>query len=233
MSMSCGKKTRIMQVTLTTCLRPTVLDYSLKSFVDNLVNINFKKLELLINIDMLPLNECSYKTILKITKKYFKKIRYNVAKEPNFAKAVKWVWSNATSDIIFHLEDDWKLKQKIDFNHLLKILKDNKKLYQLRLTKNLEYTGMHTYGLSPCLIKKEFYSIVAKNLEDNINPEKQLRNVNRWGLLPNYEETVKAFPLDKIIIKDIGREWRVTKHMSKPKYETDFLNWEYKDKIIR
>ncbi len=39
---------------------------------------------------------------------------------PGFGEAVRWLWSSATSDWLFHLEDDWILTRRIDIERLAK-----------------------------------------------------------------------------------------------------------------
>lgn len=221
--------------TITSTIRPQILSLTLDSFNKHL-NHSLKEYDCYINIDPSPCHsEKKAQKIIEITQKYFKTVVNNCPKTPNFSLAIKWLWTSANTPYIFHLEDDWILKKHIDIDEMIGIMKKND-YYQIRLTKFLISSATNLYGLSPCLISRVFYKTVAKNMSIDQNPERQLRNVSKWGLVdpiilssdgklsePNGK--VIQYPYNKVVIRDIGRMWRYEQKLYKPENEDSFISW--------
>lgn len=224
-----------LSFTMTATLRPDILDQTIFSFVKHLKDIELSECEIFANIDPVPRNMIDKKqATADVLSRYFKKVHLNTPENANFASAVKWAWSTASSPFIFHLEDDWVLTEDVMIEKLLDMMSQNKSLYQIRLCKFLKKSATKKYGLSPCLIRHNFYSVVGREMNTSVNPEWQLREAEKWGLLsPKYEVTVCEYPKGRIIIKDIGRRWRVKNHMSKHETCSEFLEWKWKNKVAR
>lgn len=200
-----------LDFTTTAVARPNILDKTLRSFSSNLKGINLKNCRIIINIDPLPKN-VKRKEVVKIAGRYFGDVLYNLPNKPNFTAAYNWVWSNAETDYIFNLEDDWKLKVEVDVPFLLEYFNKNKKLLQVIL-RAYRYR-YRTCALSPSIIHRRLYSAVGGNLNININPEAQLRG-EKFGIkMPhrgkkNKYRLIRVYPKrsKKVILQDLGRSW--------------------------
>lgn len=229
-----------IQFTITATLRPEILSRTLDSFSRKITDVSLKDLGCIINIDCAPKDYCDPNDIIELCSKYFKNVHYKISRNPNFCVSVKWLWSQATSPFIFHLEDDWELLNTVKIGDFLEFFNKNPNLYQLRLRKRTKEYGMWKFGLSPCIISSSFYSQFAK-LNNDENPEVQL---NSSGISPegrvavypeaNIDPYTKAHS-DYVVVLDIGRDWRAQHGMSKPKksMERNFLSWTKMANIIR
>ena len=228
-----------IQFTTTATLRPTVLEDTLSSFSANITDMSMKDCECLINIDCVPLGLTEPSALIEICNKYFGTVTPNISHSPNFCASVKWLWTHATTDYLFHLEDDWALLKPIKMGDILPLF-DNPDLYEVRLRKRTKEYGMHWYGLSPCIVARQCYSLASK-LNINENPEIQLKEIcgppeGRVGVYPHFELGLYEKPPPEIVlVRDIGRDWRKVHGMSKPRKEEErqFVSWTKRKKILR
>ena len=127
---------------------------------------------------------------------FFKEVQVIEKRKSNFTKAVNSVWKAATSEYIFHLEDDWILYKPINLSYIMTMFKP--KTIQIRLRwKGGEW--LSKFGLSPGIIKKCFYKRFAGNFNFSLNPERQIRDkvgISNVLIYPEYP-----------VVKDIGRKW--------------------------
>lgn len=218
-----------ISITITSTVRPSILYRTLNSFNSNLNDFSFKKQNALINIDPIPQYKNFKQKITKITDLcnfFFQKTLINTPKTPNFPLAIKWLWQNTNTDYILHLEDDWTLIEKISMIEIEKIFKNNNLLKIIRLRP-----AIHTktpkidccqYGLSPCIIRKQFYSEMAKKINIKHDPEWQIRQSQSIKI---QQEEVMCYP-DNIVCVDIGEEWRRKHKIRKPSKKKKFITWE-------
>ena len=202
--------------TTTAIIRPDISLIALQSLQDNLIGIKLSEQTLYLNID--PIDNLSPNLTIEVFSQFFKTIVVNTPKTPNFASAVKWCWSNAQSDIIFHFEDDWIFTEKVDINELLHLFDKNTKQVILRAYE-YEYRKM---VLSPSLIIKDCYSKFAIGMNNHINPEVQLRNDSILSIKPNMIECYGKTP----IVKDIGRKWIKSQSFKKSDIKSNFVKYE-------
>ena len=126
---------RKIDITMTATLRPKLIKQTLESFQENLFYDNPERYRLLINVD--PVGEdCGIKEILEMASKMFSTSEVIIPLEPSFPKAVIRTWECSTSEFCFHLEDDWLLNRRVDINHMINILDQNRHLACLRMYKN-------------------------------------------------------------------------------------------------
>ncbi len=219
--------------TTTACVRPDILDETYRSFSSNMTDMDLKEYTLYINVDPMPQRTShTQQDVVNVAEKYFGKVIANTPKEANFCRAIKWLWHQAQSKYVFHLEDDWSLLKPTLFSNILKRFVKYRGLYQVRLNKNpKKKSATRLYGLSPCVCRKDFYEAVAKNLNPKRNPERQLRDVKSWGIAQPSKHRVMPFPKNETIVKDIGRDWRVKHGMSKEINENKFIKWKYMKRI--
>jgi len=223
----------IMDFTTTAMARPEILNRTLSSFSKNLIGITLKNCRLFINIDPLP-SGIKRKEVIRVARKYFKEVNYNLPKVANFTAAVNWLWSNAETEYIFHLEDDWELVKKVSVPRLLAFFEKNENLLQLIL-RAYRYR-YKTCALSPSIIHKKMYSAVGGNLNIKVNPEAQLRG-DKFGIkMPTRGSatagrSIRVYPKKHVILSDIGRRW-----INKSRYKKGggyrkkarFITWEIK-----
>ena len=113
----------MIDITMTATLRQEIFHETLVGICEHVIGKNnADRYRLILNVDQIG-EKIPPKTIIKIAKRHFPSVVvHNVSKTPSFCKAVKWVWSQATADYIFHIEDDWKFFKKIDVDDMIRIL---------------------------------------------------------------------------------------------------------------
>ncbi len=211
--------------TTTATVRPDILEKTYKSFTNKLVGIDFSKTTIYINIDLLP-NTKEINSVIEVSKKYFGNVIYNLPDLGNFTAALNWAWEKANSDVIFNLEDDWILEEEVNVNKIIRTFDNDDKLFQIAL-RAYPYP-YDKVSLSPSFLHKRFYKKIAGNLDENKNPEVQLRGKNFGIEMPGLGIANKGRIITstkKIIIKDIGREWIKDKGYKKPDKKSNFNSW--------
>lgn len=225
--------------TTTAMCRPDILNTTLKSFNKGLLGLKLKEVVLYLNIDPLPKEEGididKYKKrTIEVAQKYFKEVVYRTPEKANFTSAVQWTWQQAQTPYIFHLEDDWILKKQANMDDIIRPLSKSKKMVQVVLRAyKFDYTDMNKICLSPSIISERLYKKVRDSFDLNINPEVQLRQVNKKMGTVNWENIkVVAYPYKevRIIVKDIGRKWIGQQNYAKPKTKSNFTSWIEKEK---
>ena len=219
-----------MDFTTTAMARPDIVDKTYSSFSKNLKGIDLKQCSLYINIDPLP-DKVNREEVTEVAKKYFKEVHSNYPNKPNFTKALNWVWLNAKTRYIFHLEDDWQLVREVPIEKLMVNFKKHNKLMNVVLRAyKFKYRSC---ALSPGIFHRRFYKSVAGKLDERINPEIQLRGKNFGIEMPapcfgiSWYGKVEVYS-KKIVVKDIGRSWLKKSKFKKPKKKGHFINWETK-----
>jgi hypothetical protein len=239
-----------IDITMTAMLRPSILKRTLEGIVNHIVD-DQNRFRLIINID--PLGEkVKPGKVVKMAKRYFENVIYNISDEASFPKAVKWVWGKSKAPFIFHFEDDWLVNRDINIRDMIKILNNNEHLSSLRLYKyktprkkrfktfscmwiyNEEGFYVATdwkrqFGLNPILIKRKFIDEALPRMKDNVNPEKQFRSTKKYmvPIIRRWNYGIYTKPGNKPLITDIGRRW-----INKTKYRKPtagkFLTWTKK-----
>jgi len=222
-----------LDITTPAMARPDIVNRTLESFSKNLKGIDFKKCRLIINVDPLPEN-VKRKEVIKVANKYFGEVIYNFPEKANFSAACNWIWSQATSTCILHLEDDWILKEPVNIKEILRYFEEHKNLQVVQLRAyRFKYDKI---ALSPCIMHKKLYSAIAGNLKEDINPEVQVRG-EKFGIVMPYPSgnvshkgKIITYPKGhKIILKDIGREWiNKTQYRKQKVKKARFVTWEKK-----
>lgn len=205
----------VIDFTTTAMRRPDILRKTYESFCTNIKGVDFSQSTLYINIEPLP-DDVPIKNVVKVAKSFFGQVVYNEPSECNFTAAVKWSWGHTTRDYVFHLEDDWALLSPLKISKMIERL--NPPVVQVAL-KAYAYK-YKKIALSPSLLSGQFVRDVSTKLKITSNPEVQLRGENVEGC------SIVAFS-DKIIIKDIGREWiKKSKYTRCSKIKHEFVAWK-------
>jgi len=242
-----------IDITMTAVLRPEILRRTLETITENVCYKKPERFRLILNVD--PVGEnIKPKVIVKVARKFFPNLVYQVAKEPCFPKAVKWIWSKSSAPYVLHWEDDCKILRRIDIDDMIRILEKYEDLSSLRLfkmetpkTKKLKVfsclwlyneDGFYLandwkaqFGLNPILVKRAFIDEAVLRMVDNYNPEKQFRYSQEYmrPLIRKWKYGLYTKPGEpRLIDGRQGTEWRKELGLDKPKNKT-FIRWEKKD----
>lgn len=218
---------KLIDITTTATLRPEILEKTFSSFWQNIFSQHDYDYRLIINIDPIGDYSCLSEDVLDVAESFFSDIVYNCPDSHSFPKAVKWVWSNSTSDYVFHLEDMWLAMTSVNLSHLVHIL-DNYphigcvNLYKYVLSDGAPEPNFYQYNtkqdkrlflqirdplLSPGLYRGDFVRKISKKMNDNDNPELQM-----WG--------------DKKVPNDSNGSKKVRKCLSAYDYSLYVGNWK-------
>lgn len=244
-----------IDITMTAVVRPSILNDSLRSIKKCVCKGKEDRFRLIINVDPIGENIPPGK-VIKVARQYFDNITYNIAEEPSFPKAVKWIWSQVEAPYVFHWEDDTLISRPIDVDNMISILEKYPKLSSLRLYKAntpkkgkvlkvfscnwaLQPEGFYLandwkkqFGLNPILIKKVFVSEAVRRMRDDYNPEKQFRASQKYmrDHIQNWQYGLYTKPGElRLVDGRRGEKWKQKNGLSKPKGQT-FLKWESKNK---
>lgn len=222
-----------MDFTTTATARPHIVKKTYSSFNRHLKGINLKECRLFINVDPIP-KGVKQRLVGQVAEKYFGEVISNYPKVPNYTAAYNWVWSNAESKYIFNLEDDWELSVDVDIPKLLENFDRHPNLYIVAL-RAYKYRYL-TCPTSPGIMHERYYRKLGGNLNNNLNPEAQLRG-KRFGLeMPTREGKISpkgkvvVYPthVKKVIVHDIGRVWAKKQGFKKGGggKKARFITWE-------
>lgn len=237
----------MLEITITATRRPEILRRTLTSFYRHL----FKQhpTRVIINVDPVG-DDMSSWDVAQIPHEFTKEVIMRCPKIPSFPDAFKWCWESTTSDLVFHLEDDWELLHDVDLSKMIDVMNGSSVLQILRLpmwkttdvSKNwsvffpwngeyFECPRNHNGSLGfcghPSLLKGSFVRFCAEHLDPTRNPEKQIkwRNSKIGPGLLHYKFGVFAEPYSSESIRDIGREWRIKNGWGKKGNREHFVEW--------
>lgn len=158
---------------------------------------------------------------------------------PGFGRAVKTVWSQVRSPVVFHMEDDWIALERIRPEDVLPLfspatgsvrllsqhLEWNRQDRSLRISIKRRFLGIpyrrvsiDNFGTSPAFFSGEFINRCAGLMDPDLDPEKQMRptrNPRLFDFMQRYECRLLIASNGGELIRDIGREWRDAKGIKK------------------
>ncbi len=245
----------MIDITTTATLRSEILDRTLSSFKEKL----FKKHDcrLIMNID--PVGPDTIQNVQDVAMKYFNNIIFNVPDKPNFSRAFLWVFSQATSEYIFNLEDDWVLLREVDLSDMIRVMDLNPELATLRLSYRISEERSKQWNLffdydayreiflcppearvragfcgHPSLIRNSFIKNCLRYINPNKNPEKEFHVGGPFQLhhiVNQYDYAVYQKQHEGAYILDIGRKWLQETNWQKKGNKAFFNEWERKENI--
>ncbi len=199
----------MLDYTMTATLRPTVLRETLDSFAQHLVGFRDKLTakRLVVNVD--PIGEAGVDPchILRTCTHHFSHITSRCPTVPDYPYAWKWTWTTTTEEFVFLMFDDFALRQPVDLDAMLAIMRKNPDLAVLRLPvawhddrfkvgadsarqwnvdfpwngEFFECPEEHRQGVGcagqPSLMRGEFARVTAQHLGRG-NPENQFHHGN-------------------------------------------------------
>lgn len=243
----------MIDITITATRRAEILSRTLASFKKNLFQGAPALALAIINID--PVGPDPIPGLARAAaRKFFPAVLARAPRQASFPKAFKWVWSQTTSDFVFHLEDDWELLRPIDLDRMIEVMDHNPDLAILRLPwKRTDADSMKNWKYffpwngeffecpehlkreigfcgHPSLIRGEFVRNAARLLDDTKNPEKQFHHGAEALLreVDKWRYGVFAEPNEPPAIRDIGREWMIENGWQKAGNKAHFTSWERK-----
>lgn len=200
--------------------RPETLHNTLASLRRNLVGCDFKNSTLIINID--PMVGAGFdeerQRCVDIANGMFARVICNRPNTPNFALAVRWVWSQATDEFIIHWEDDWELCTEIDAVELIALMQQHRLDHVLlRAWRWRNYQ----FCLGPGILRRVFYRRCADVLSPSRNPEMAIR-----AMIVNshYAQHVHPADCDQVVVRDLGRAWMRSSDYVRG--DGDFVSWQ-------
>lgn len=208
--------------------RPELLARTLESFQTNMFS-NFKFEHVFANIDPFMGDENKGKICRDLLRQYFKNIVINEPVKPNFTAANRFIWSHATGDFFFTLEDDWVCLESIypsqieeafasDRNvaevslmHAHKNWNSNKKnaLYPtFKLKKTFlgipyYWKTLPLFSTSPSFFRSDFVIGLAQRLMNTLDPEKQLKDPRNPELLKYIERYKSMYFISSAVNNEI------------------------------
>lgn len=212
--------------------RPDLLSKTLESFADNLF-CHFNVTAFFINIDPMFGDLQAHDKTVACALKFFPNAVIHEPDTPSFGAAVKWVWSQFSTGLALHLEDDWELTQPIFPHDVLPKLQpgygavslcgNHPKWYKRRdyLWVGQRRQGFFPFGTkkipamgtSPKFIRGELANRLARMMDPDLDPEKQMLPWINRDFSTIITENKCAF-LDKSgtrqygVMTELGRAWR-------------------------
>ena len=240
----------MIDITMTATRRPELIRKTLGTFLSKLF-FRTNDCRLIINVDPAGRDMQSFE-IIDLCREYFPDIICSCPNEPSFSKAFKWVWSQATADFVFHLEDDWELLRPVSLVKMIEIMRNNPDLAILRLAWKPTDTGSaknwkyffpwngeffecpqelrRTVGFCghPSLIRGEFIRNTVSYIDETRNPEKQFHHGPREIMeeVDKWRYGVFAGRNQPPAIRDIGRQWMIKNNYRKAGSKAFFTQWE-------
>ncbi len=221
-----------IDITTSATIRPELLNITLKSFCSNLLS-NDHEYRFIINVDPIGEPDKTPDDVLDVARSYFKNVIHRKPKVPCFGAAVIWCWQQTTSDLVFHLEDDWRLLKPIKLSLMLKTIAVYPKYASFRLSKKRvskssknRVVSYPVLSLNPVFIRQSFIQKALKCMMPIKNPEKQLRILDPMcgRFIKKTRHGIYIEQGSGEIVKDIGRGWmKKTRLYSK---KTGFLDWK-------
>lgn len=213
-----------MCFTTTAMPRPDLLEKTYSSFQSHIPWLDFKQMTLYLNIDRFPYNpepQIEVEDIEKvksIASRFFGNVVVNMG-HSCFPQAVKWIFTQANNEFVFNLEDDWELL--CDLPSYVVDFFDDPKVLQVgfRAWKRSDAR----FVLSPSILRTSFCNFVGNKMHTRRNPEEQIRGINAHD--PKQSFVYWPFESDKVILRDLGRNWIKTSCFSRGL--DDFTQWRF------
>lgn len=237
-------------VTVPATRRPEILKTTLNSFfTKGFSKSGSCRLRFFVNID--PVGPSTSDEVEKEIKQYTDHILFFNPDEANFSEAVGRIWHAAVNhyvpDFVFHLEDDWELRNELNFDNLIRIFCKYPRLASLRLnafisgdafTKNwnlripwngvfYEYPdNLKQFCITghPTLYRPQIVSAMLDGFDTKKNPEKQ-HYPRLKEFFDQYTWGVYGLPGTGPVVRDIGRSWMVKNGYRKKGNKAHFIEW--------
>lgn len=170
---------------------------------------------------------------------YFPNARITMPEKPSFGQAVKTVWGQVQSPLVFHLEDDWLALEDVTPERVLPYFKGVTRAAKL-VCKEDKWNGVdefHTgkrkfgiagmtlwrqrynmFGTGPSFFASEFIRQCSALMNPDLDPERQMRPPHNMPLhlyVRQFQCRVMPGINQPELIVDTGREWRRQRDIEK------------------
>jgi hypothetical protein len=227
-----------LDFTTTAVCRPKLLRRTYKSFNRKMLDVDFKKSTLYLNVDPVPYNKDPM-DVVNVAKEFFGEVIYNIPEKANFSNALRWCWSQTKGKMLFHLEDDWKMMKKFEISDILNYLSINRgpKAGRIHGTAGAEVIGvsLRVYGfkdfricLTPSLFDAEWARNVCKKISPQHNPEQKIREVCKSQFCSYHYPRKNIYAR---LVQDTGRTWLEKTIYKKNGHPNRWFEWELKKKM--
>jgi hypothetical protein len=220
---------KLLSVTTTAMLRPDLLRRTYASFQKHLKDVDFKYLTLYINVDPAPAGKYTADDVLAVARRFFGTVVSRCSAKPNFTAAINWLWSQADTQFILHLEDDWEMINDTRMADVYRAFDAHPGIYQVRFVGRAQSHKSQRIALAPGVTCRAFYSRVAGKLDESFNPETQLHEVYRWKAwgIASRERCAVMHSSRKgvVLVRDIGRPWAARHQIARRGPKARFTRW--------
>lgn len=248
------------EIVCTATLRPVLLFKTFQSFNYYFFKGNIGDYDLIINIDMVGVKDednqrAELAGVISVINQFkFKNIILRWTEKPNFATAWFWAMTQLSEPLVFYLEEDWLLLQKVNLSKMLEEFHNDDTLAHLRLSnfdssnhtcKNwnkftswngryFEVEGDDKFAIGWCghpgFTRTNFIRQAISVMNYAANPEKQIKG-KRYpcrmnNLLLDNRFGVFTTPNNNKQIIDIGRKWMIDNGFQKKGNKAFFTTWE-------
>lgn len=227
-----------IDVTLVAGRRPELLEQTLNSFSRGLFG-HFRIAGVYANIDPVFGDVAEGEECRQAILKHFPDARIHQPKEACFGGAVKRVWQETTSELVFHLEDDWLLNAPVTYEDIRPLFTGltravvlvaevhgwngrdefNTRRRKVRfLGVPIGHRNVDVFSTSPQFLDGAFARRCAELMDPALDPEKQMRpphNPPLRAYVDNYRCRLLSSPDGGEMLTDIGRPWREQRNISK------------------
>ena len=236
-----GSEMEYFDITMTATLRPELIKRTIESFHKNLFGYWMDFCHIYVNVDNAGCDEekeriVKFREIEKFLLSYFSPEMVTINyKEPHFPSAWFWCMENTKSRLVFHLEEDWELNYKLNFEEMYGMFYKYKNLKHLRLSMfrsddkaikmwqkhfalwndhffQIEEKSVKAVGMCghPSLNDGQWLRDAAAKMNRERNPEKQFH----WGPVDFLNEFVLGNDYglfqpqnSRPVLREIGRQW--------------------------
>ncbi len=152
---------------------------------------------------------------------------------------MKWLWSDVPDGLMFHLEDDWTCKERIDLARVRDMMSGKTAAVSLLTSTHgdkgqgdfsvgrrkfrvlgirIWCTPIPLFNTSPGFFDGQFARACSELMTPDLDPEKQMRppfNMPLLRFLSGHECRFYKSADGSPVIEDIGREWQIDNDVSK------------------
>jgi hypothetical protein len=205
-----------LDIVITATLRPALLELTLWAFDRNFfARLEGTRRRIVLNIDPLWGDPADAPRLVDIARRHADDVVVRTPATPGFGEAVRWLWAEAQSEWVFHLEDDWILTRRIDLARLaaetartdVAQVRFNRRRNHLRRSRR--------FSLNPNLIRRAFITEALARFDPAKDPEKQILRGHLRPLEKKWRYLEHGRPLAPPVTVDTGREWREMLNITK------------------
>ena len=220
-----------IDIVTTALRRPELLQITYDSFFSQVSNLPAARI--ILNID--NIGEGSIDESIAIANRYSSDVVLRIGSQPNFSNAINWCWSQLSSPLFVHLEDDWFFRHKISFESWVSHLRSSKASQSVLVMKRRRPVNSLRYSFRPNLAWSREVAKIGW-IPANVNPEKFVSGQSEILTSSDYGQDCRRY------IEDTGRIWSKAQGLQKAdeggkwfvnRKSTLVTQWRYKLSVLR